>query len=108
VYTELARIRLHAALANPTGTDGKLGSEQIESVAAPLSEGRHLSPPQKATYLLLALALGNGKVPPSPGEFAVLDEGLRIFPAESELATMVAALKDRRGANGVSAGSNGR
>jgi hypothetical protein len=73
-----------------------------------LKTARRLSPPQSATYLLYALTLAHSAVAPSAADLEALDEGLRYFPAETELATMVAALKDRHGANGVSAGSNAR
>jgi hypothetical protein len=107
-YTETARIRLKEALARPKGTVGKLGTEQIASVIAPLRAALRLRPPQKATYLLFALALENGEAAPSPGDLQVLNEGLRYFPEESELATMVAALNDRHGANGIPAGKKAR
>jgi hypothetical protein len=105
-YTELARIRLTQALEKPARPDGKLGTAQIASVLAPLQETRRMRPPQKSTYLLIALALANTGTVPSQGDLEVLDEGLHDFPAESELATMVAALKDRHGAKGVPAESN--
>ena len=107
-YVELSRIRLREALGDSKGAHGRLGPAQIAYVSLPLRAARRLSPPQKATYMLLALALVNSDAPPSPEDFAALDEGVRLFPAESELATMVAALKDRREANGVPPESNGR
>jgi hypothetical protein len=95
IYDELARIRFKEAHADPKGPNSKLSPDQIASVMALLQGARRLSPPQRATYLLYALALASGPAKPTAADWDVLDEGLRTFPGESELATMVAALKDR-------------
>lgn len=58
--------------------------------------------------MLFALVLKNRATGPSPEDVAVLNEGLRFFPGESELATMVAALKDRHGLDGLPGGSRAR
>jgi hypothetical protein len=107
-YTELARIRLKAALARLERADARLSADQVAKVLAPLREARRLSPPQKSTFMLFALALENSANQPSPEDMAVLAEGLRFFPSESELATMVAALKDRRGVDGLPRGPSVR
>jgi hypothetical protein len=94
VYDELARIRFKDAHASPKGADGKLSSEQADSVMSLLRQARSLSPPQSSTYLLYALTLANSTVTPTTEDIGVLDEGLRHFPGEPELSAMVAALKD--------------
>lgn len=107
-YVELARMRLTAALAQSKTAEGRLSVALAADVLAPLLEARRLSPPQKATYMLFALVLKNRATGPSPEDVAVLNEGLRFFPGESELATMVAALKDRHGLDGLPGGSRAR
>ena len=93
VYTELARLRFEAAIAKPEGVAGRLSAEQVASILLPLREARHLSPPQESTYLLLALAFGNGSIPPTADDLAALDEGQRFFPDDARLSTLVSALR---------------
>lgn len=107
-YDELARLRLKDARAAPLGAAGTLSPGQVDSVLSLLKAARRLNPPQSATYILYALTLANSTLQPSPADLEVLDEGRRHFPNESELATLVAALKDRHGANGFPPQAYGR
>lgn len=94
-YTELARIRFNLARIKPAGIGGRLGAEQVASVLAPLRAARRLSPPQFDTYVLFATTLLQGVTVPDRDDMALLDEGLRLFPADSRLAPMVAELRAR-------------
>jgi hypothetical protein len=108
MYVELARLRFREAMAKPGAAGGKLDGKQVASVMEPLQAARRLSPPQGGTYLLYALALGNGEIEPRPEDFRVLEEGVRYFPEDAELTTAVAVLKDRREAANVSEPSGAR
>jgi hypothetical protein len=92
-YTELARIRFEEALARPEGGNAKLSDNQVRSILELLRQARRLCPPQNATYLLFALALGNSSVEPTAEEFAMLEEGRQFFPDDSALAKVASALK---------------
>jgi hypothetical protein len=92
-YVELARLRLKDALSAPRGPGKNLGPDQAEEIMRLLGEARQLAPPQDGTYLLHALTLANCAGPPTRRDMDILDEGLRDFPKDAELAAMVAALK---------------
>jgi hypothetical protein len=93
IYVELARLCLKDALAAPVGPGKKLSLGQAGAILGLLREARRLSPPQSAAYLLHALTLANGTVPPTPKDMDILEEGLRNFPRDAELAATVAALR---------------
>jgi len=91
-YVELARIRLHAALARPGGMDGRLSRTQAVSVLKLLRATRSLQPPQLEAYLLAAEAWEHADFIPLPGELGILDEGLYFFPDDSRLILAAAQL----------------
>jgi len=95
-YTTQARTRLAAFKADP-GPDGKLTTVQMSAVLGPLFKARSFPPPLPETYELIAEAWAASSVPPKPEHLAVLDEGVRRFPRDSELIYRTAKLYQQAG-----------
>jgi hypothetical protein len=87
-HVELARLRLAAAGAG----GAKLTVAQMGLVLTPLFEARKLPPPLPDTYELIATAWAQSAVAPKPDNLAVLDEGIRAFPRNSDLLYRAAQL----------------
>lgn len=87
-HVELARLRLAAAGAG----GAKLSAAQMGRVLTPLFEARKLPPPLPETYELIAAAWAQSAVAPKPENLAVLDEGIRAFPRNSDLLYRAAQL----------------
>lgn len=96
-YVELARLRLAAA------GGGKLSARQLGLVLSPLFESRKYEPPLPETYGLIATAWTQSAVAPTPGNLAVLDEGIRAFPRDSALLHGAARLYHQAGAQATAA-----
>jgi hypothetical protein len=94
---ELARLRLAEALAKPAAS-GKLDVTQMASVLTPLFEARKLPPPLPETYDVIAAAWAQSAAKPALDNLAVLDEGIRAFPRDSELLYTAALLYRDAGA----------
>ncbi len=95
-YVAQARTRLAAFKADP-GPDGKLTKVQMSAILTPLFKARSLPPPLPETYELIAEAWAASSVPPKPEHLAVLDEGVKRFPRDSELLYRTAKLYQQAG-----------
>ena len=94
---ELARLRFAELARNPEGAGGKLSTEQMSQVLAPLFAARALSPAMPEVYELIAKAWSRSSVVPTRGHLAVLDEGVRFFPRRVALVYQLAVLHAERG-----------
>ena len=86
VYTELARICLSDALAKPTGSDGKLGSEQVKIIFDLLKESRNYGLSQFET-LDIAKKVMNNSLVLSPDEKDFVEEEKMFFPQIPHIAS---------------------
>jgi len=84
-YLELARLRYTEAQAQPAGANGRLSAGQMAAVLQPLMTARTQLPAMPEVYLLTIAALANDESAPTPEQFAILSEGIRIFPHHAEL-----------------------
>jgi hypothetical protein len=91
VFVRQARNRLEAFRADP-GPDGKLTQQQLAAVLGPLFKARNLPPPLPELYETIAEGWTLSSIAPKPEHLAVLDEGVRRFPRESDLVYQVALL----------------
>jgi hypothetical protein len=82
---ELARLRLAEQRAKAGGPDAHLAPAALAAVLEPLFAARRQPPPLADTYRLVAEAWSASATPPEPAHLAVLDEGLRLFPADPTL-----------------------
>lgn len=103
VYFELARLRYIQALANPNGANGLLGAAQVNAILEPLRTAHEQLPPLAQSYALAAEVWSRSEVRLSRQHFALLDEGLKLFPRQLTLLYQVAVLKFRQGANAEAA-----
>lgn len=83
-YVAQARLRLADFQTDP-GPDGKLTNTQVAAVLTPLFKARSFSPPLPETYATIAAAWKLSSVAPKPEHLAVLDEGIRRFPRDTNL-----------------------
>lgn len=97
VFVRQARVRLAAFQADP-GPDGKLTQQQLAAVLTPLFKARSLPPPLPDLYETIAETWSLSSVQPKPEHLAVLDEGVRRFPRESDLLLRTARLYQQIGA----------
>lgn len=98
VYAELARFRLLDALRHPAGPQQEIGIGQAEAILEPLQRALAEQPPLAATYVLMAQAWARCGARLTPGQLAILDDGVRRFPRVPELllyAVLVAANQGR-------------
>lgn len=91
-----ARLRLDEFIA-AAGPAGQLTDQQLALVLAPLFKARSLHPPLAATYATIAEAWAAATTIPRPEHLAVLDEGIRRFPRDSQLLYRAAMLHQQRG-----------
>lgn len=101
-YIEFARLRLAAAQAK-AGPNGSLDEVQVAAVMEPLLKARTIRPPQPGTYVTIAETWLVMATPPKIENFAVLGEGLRLFPRDTALFYAVARLYQRIGETGAAA-----
>ncbi|MEO7411920.1 MAG: hypothetical protein ABIZ81_01065 [Opitutaceae bacterium] len=97
VYLELARLRQGEALADPKGAEGKLASSQVSFVLEPLAIGRRQTPRFPHAYQIIADTWLAGAVPPTKAELAALEEGMSLYPRDSDLGFKTAQLYLRSG-----------
>ncbi len=102
VFIRQARARLESFRADP-GPDGKLTQQQLAAVLTPLFKARTLPPPLPEVYETIAEGWMLSAVAPRPEHLAVLDEGVRRFPRESDLVHQVALLYRQIGSNETAA-----
>lgn len=96
-YVELARLRLQEALSHPAGSDGRLGTEQLAAVLQPLLSARACSPPLQETYETIADAWSHAAMRPAPDRLRVIDEGVALFPYDTDLVYDDARLQSEIG-----------
>ena len=88
-YLELARLRLTGFTARPAD---KLNSVQVGAVLKPLFTARQNPPPLPETYDLIAATWAKSASAPTADNLAVLDEGIKRFPRDTDLACSAAQL----------------
>jgi hypothetical protein len=96
-YVAQARLRLADFQADP-GPDGKLTNTQVAAVLTPLFKARAFAPPLPETYATIAAVWKLSSVAPKPEHLAVLDEGVRRFPRDTDLVIETAELYRAAGA----------
>lgn len=89
---ELARLRFAALEAARGGAAPGLKAEQANAVLTPLTAAREQHPPLPDVYLLIADVWTATAQAPTREQFAVLEEGVRLFPRRSELVHRTAEL----------------
>jgi len=94
---DLARLRFDAANLKPAGTGKRLSAGQTASVIDPLLAARKLTPPLPGVYRLIAATWIRSASSPKPENQAVLAEGLKLFPRDSELVYDTAVLNFKLG-----------
>jgi len=92
LYLELAKIRYKDALAQPTGTDGKLGPDQVAQIIRLLRESRLYAPAQVETYALAINTWNQSAILPSRENLGLLNEGVEFFPTSFDLISGAAKL----------------
>jgi hypothetical protein len=97
LYFELSRLRYAEARANAAGRDGLLSVAQANSVLDPLNFGHTQTPPLVENYLLVAEVWSRAEAALERRHFALLEEGLRLFPQNPRLLYGVAALNALQG-----------
>jgi hypothetical protein len=93
---ELAKLRLVEALG-PEASTPCLGAAQVVAVLTPLFAARDHPSEIPELYVTIARAWEKSVVNPQAEHLAVLDEGLKLYPTETELIYMTATLKARIG-----------
>lgn len=96
-YLELGRLRLAAAQANPGAADGRLDSDQVADVLAPLFTARKTPPPMAEVYALIAETWTLSAAAPQLEHFNVVIEGVMTFPRNTALVMHATLLAARRG-----------
>jgi hypothetical protein len=96
-WATLAQLRLNSALARPAGTNGTLSAEQMKSVLDPLFAARALTPPLPEVYRIAAAAWARSQVTPLPGHLGFIDQGVALFPYDTDLVCADADLQRRFG-----------
>ena len=96
-YVELGLLYEAEALAHPAGSDGKLSAAQFVPIAKTLLASRRFPPPIQETYEGLAKALLAVASSPTTEDLALIDEGVRLFPGDVELAYSAARLWSKIG-----------
>ena len=96
-WATLAQLRLNAVLAHPAGPHGKLSSAQMVTILEPLFAARALTPPLPEVYRTAAAAWARSEVAPLPGHLAFIDQGVAIFPYDTDLVCADAELQLRLG-----------
>lgn len=76
---------------------GRLTAEQAGAVLTPLWAAREEAPPLAEVYLLIADVWAASAQTPTREQLAVLEQGVRIFPWNTELGYCTAELNVRHG-----------
>lgn len=96
-YLELGRLRLKAAQAQLGDANGRLDDAQMANVLTPLFTARKTPPPMAEVYALIADTWTLSAAPPTADHFAVVLEGVRIFPRDTGLVMSATMLAAKRG-----------
>lgn len=96
---ELARLRFAALAAGAprAGAELRLTADEASEVRAPLFAAREQEPPLPEVYTLIADVLAACAQAPTREQFAVLEEGVRLFPRDTEFVYRTAELNVRHG-----------
>lgn len=97
VYLELARLRLRNALENPGAPFGTISAGQLNGILEALATARTQVPLMSDVYVLMAEACAKSSALADPQYLAMLSEGARLFPRNSELVCRVAELHAANG-----------
>lgn len=92
VYLELARLRLANALENPGTPFGTLSAGQLNGILEALATARTQVPLMADVYALMAEACRQSSALADRQYLAMLAEGVRLFPRNSDLVCRVAEL----------------
>ena len=98
-YLELARLRYHAALAQPAAPAGKLSPAQTGGIMSLLLPARSQPPAMAEIYELMGDTLVRGADTPPKDTLQVLFEGVNLFPRRLGIAYQTAVLCLRAGEN---------
>lgn len=101
-YVAQARMRLAEFKTDP-GPDGKLTERQVSAVLTPLFKARDYPPRLPETYETIAEVWALSSASPKPEHLAVLDEGVRSYPRNSDLLYRTARLYQQAGAAPIAA-----
>jgi hypothetical protein len=96
-YVEFARLRYLEALSKPAAAGGRLGAGQIASVLQPLFMARSLQPHLPDLYELIAQTWSHASVEPTAGNLGAVDEGVLLFPYDTDLVYTDAQLQAQAG-----------
>jgi hypothetical protein len=101
-YVEFARLRYAEALSKPAAAGARLGIDQITSVLKPLFMARLLQPHLPDLYELIAQTWSHASVEPTAGNLGAVDEGVLLFPYDTDLVYADAQLQAHAGRNAPS------
>ena len=96
-YVEFARLRYVDSLSKPAAAGGRLGIDQITSVLKPLFVARSLPPHLFDLYELIAQTWSHASVEPTAGNLGAVDEGVLLFPYDTDLVYADAQLQAHAG-----------
>jgi len=96
-YLELARLRLDMTLSGFQEGIGDLNQTDYSEILNLLSTTQMQMPALLGTYYVYARAFEHAPVKPQMVDMRVLEEGIRIFPQNANLAYKVATLYKRLG-----------
>lgn len=91
-WYELARLRFAAFTAGGASAIRPLTPTQAGAVLTPLLAARALEPPLPEVFELMADVWAAGAQAPTREQFAVLEEGVRLFPRRTDLVHRTAEL----------------
>ena len=80
-----ARLHLAEAESKPAGRGKLIGLNQLRDVLLLLSAARLHPPPLPEVYELVVDAWTHSVVTPTRQNFSVMDEGVQLFPEDSDL-----------------------
>lgn len=92
-WEELGRLRLQAAEAAPQAPESRLSTNQLASVLEPLFHARQLPPALPEVYATIADAWARAGIRPAPGHLKAVDEGVMLFPYDTDLVCRDAELR---------------
>jgi tetratricopeptide (TPR) repeat protein len=94
---ELARLRLTDALAQPQADHGKLSAAQVSHAMEPLLAAPNQPPPPPESFELMANIWAHSATPPSATDLAAVEQGVRLYPRQTELVYRAAELRAHNG-----------
>lgn len=96
-WYELARLRFSALNAQRRPAEPGLAPGQVDAVLTPLLAAREQDPPLPEVYQMIAAVWAASAQPPTREQLSVLEEGVRLFPRDTELVHRTAELNLRHG-----------